>query len=219
MKDPNQLDRVFVVADGLASADPALLQAMVDDAQTTPHGASALVDRARLGRIDVSVLLQYPPGSLGHALGTYFVETRLDPAALPIRDASHPHDYVLAHLYETHDIWHVLTGFRTDVAGELGLQAFVAAQLPSKLPLLLLSLGLLNTILYRFDEKDARLDAIARGWAMGRRATKLFGVRWSERMQQPLEILRREFAVAASVAADASPMDVRMGPAASSLPA
>jgi ubiquinone biosynthesis protein Coq4 len=26
-------------------------------------------------------------------------------------------DYIVAHLYETHDLWHVLTGFDTDPAG------------------------------------------------------------------------------------------------------
>jgi ubiquinone biosynthesis protein Coq4 len=34
--------------------------------------------------------------------------------------------------YETHDIWHVVTGFHTDVAGELGLQAFYLAQFPGR---------------------------------------------------------------------------------------
>jgi ubiquinone biosynthesis protein Coq4 len=33
--------------------------------------------------------------------------------------------YLLLRLRQTHDLWHVVTGFSTNVPGELGLKAFV----------------------------------------------------------------------------------------------
>ena len=36
--------------------------------------------------------------------------------------------FVSHRLHETHDIIHVLTGFGTDLVGEMGLQAFALAQ-------------------------------------------------------------------------------------------
>ena len=60
-----------------------------------------------------------------------------------------------------------MTGYKTDVAGELGLQAFYAAQAPGGLPWMLLAMGFLNTALYAMNEREARFEAIARGWEMG----------------------------------------------------
>ena len=101
-------------------------------------------------------------------------------AAIPTLPVSDEFTFIRAHLYETHDVWHAVTGFGADVAGELGLQAFYGAQAPSTLPLFLLAMGFLNTAIYSPDERERRIDAIARGWEMGRNAQALFGVRWDE---------------------------------------
>ena len=102
------------------------------------------------------------------------------------------HSFLRAHLYETHDVWHVATGFGTDIAGELGLQAFYAAQLGGKLPTLLLGGGLLHAALREPGDLDRRMEAIARGWDLGRSAHPLFGVRWERFWAQPLEEVRRD---------------------------
>ena len=95
-----------------------------------------------------------------------------------------------AHLYETHDVWHAVTGFRTDVAGELGLQAFYAAQSPGGLPLMLIAMGLLNAALFAVTDRERRFEAIVSGWEMGKRAEPLFGVRWDELWQRPIDEVR-----------------------------
>ena len=41
--------------------------------------------------------------------------------------------YVELRLSQTHDLWHVITGFDTMVAGEIGLQAFHLTQFPHPL--------------------------------------------------------------------------------------
>ncbi len=35
---------------------------------------------------------------------------------------------MLNHLYQTHDIWHVVTGWGNDLPGEVGLGGFYSAQ-------------------------------------------------------------------------------------------
>jgi ubiquinone biosynthesis protein Coq4 len=84
----------------------------------------------------------------------------------------------------------VVTGFATDVAGELGLQAFYLAQFPGRLAMLLLPLGMLNTMLYARDDVGRRMDEITRGWQMGRAARRLFGIDWSSMWDQPLHEIR-----------------------------
>jgi ubiquinone biosynthesis protein Coq4 len=114
----------------------------------------------------------------------------LDPAAIPSLEARDDLEFIRAHLFETHDVWHAVTGFGTDVAGELGLQAFYAAQAPGGLPLALMAMGLLNTAFYAPGEREARLDAITRGWEMGRQARPLFGTRWDQLWETPMVEVR-----------------------------
>jgi ubiquinone biosynthesis protein Coq4 len=117
----------------------------------------------------------------------------LDPAALPRYEISDEASYFRAHLYDTHDIWHVVTGFHTDVAGELGLQAFYAAQIHGKVPLAILAGGMLNTFLYASEDHSARLSAIAEGWLLGSKARPLFGVDWDALWATPLAEVRERF--------------------------
>jgi ubiquinone biosynthesis protein Coq4 len=119
----------------------------------------------------------------------------LDPSAIPTLDAKDELTFIRAHLYETHDVWHAVTGFDTDAAGELGLQAFYAAQAPGGLPIMLIAMGFLNTAIYSMSDRERRLDAIVRGWSMGCRARPLFGVRWGELWERPIEDVRRELGV------------------------
>ena len=95
-------------------------------------------------------------------------------------------------------MWHAVTGFATDVAGELGLQSFYAAQLPGGLPLMLLATGFLNTALFAHHDRERRLDAVTRGWEMGRRAKPLFGVPWASLWGHPLGEVRAMLNVAPS---------------------
>ena len=195
LRDPNRLDQVFGVADGLAETQPRMMADMAKALAVDPVGAAALAERPRVGLLDVKALAAMPEGTFGRAAGDYFVRNGLDPAALPQRPASDDSSYMQAHLYETHDLWHVVTGFGTDVAGELGLQAFYAAQVPGKLPWALLAIGLLNTLFFSFDDGVRRLEAITRGWRMGREAKQLFGVRWAELLGAPLGQVRAQLKV------------------------
>jgi ubiquinone biosynthesis protein Coq4 len=100
---------------------------------------------------------------------------------------------VRAHLLEVHDIWHVLTGFGTQVAGELGVQAFSLAQLGSPFAAGIITGGMANTLLFAFPERDVRMRAIVRGWLLGKRARLLFGGTWARMWERPLEEVRAEF--------------------------
>ena len=193
VRDPNQLGEVFALADNIA--DDRIIGQMADHFARSPVGERALRERPRVGRIDVRELRTLPEGTLGRAFAEHMIANQLDPAALPSMPAHDRISFVRAHLYETHDIWHAVTGFQTDVAGELGLQAFYLAQFPARLGAAILAAGLLNTLFFRFDERDARMDEIAKGWVMGRRARPFFGVDWASRWNDPIESIRRELGI------------------------
>src|SRR5215472_2606721 len=119
----------------------------------------------------------------------------LDPADIPYREHRDDGTFVQAHLYETHDIWHAVTGFETDIAGELGLQAFYSAQVDGDLPRLLVIGGLINAGLQGGGDWSRRLEAVAKGWSLGKRARPLFGVEWDELWGLPLDEVRRRLDV------------------------
>lgn len=194
VRNPDHLDRVFEISDHLVHKRLEVLGKMRDHFARDERGALAIRDKPRLA-IDLDALSRLPSGTLGRTFADHMRANGLDPASIPTLSSGDELEFVRAHLYETHDVWHVVTGFRTDVAGELGLQAFYAAQAPGGLPMVLLAMGFLNTALYAMNEREARLDAIARGWEMGRRAKPLFGVRWSDWWERPMEDVRRDLDV------------------------
>lgn len=194
VRDPSKLDEVFVIAGRLKDVNRKDLEAVATFARAYPDGARALASRERLA-LDLATLEQLPVGSLGRMHAAMLRERGLDPADIPTLAADDEPSFVQAHLYETHDLWHTLTGFDVDVAGELGLQGFYAAQLPGTLPITLLTLGLLNTLLFAFGDRRRRLEAIATGWRMGREARQIFGAPWATWLARPLGELRAELGV------------------------
>ncbi len=171
-------------------AEPAIMKAIVDELSLEPSCARAFASRPRVGTIDLRALARLPEGTLGHEFAAHMLRAGLDPSALPTFEANDDHGYLRAHLYETHDIWHAVTGFRTDVAGELGLQAFYLAQIPSRLSSAILAGGFINTLAYAFPDRDARMRQIVRGWILGKRAKNFFGVEWASLWTTPLDEVR-----------------------------
>lgn len=191
--DPTQLDDVFVLA-SLAEDSPQLHR-LIDELRASSLGKKALADRPRLGRVDQDALAKMPAGTLGRAYADFMSARGLRHEDLVLVEGDGEFDFLRNHLRETHDLWHVATGFDTDVAGELGVQAFYLAQFNGPLPVMLIAIGMVNALFRDMDDAPRRMAAMARGWVLGRRAQQLFGVRWAERWEQPVEELRRELSL------------------------
>ena len=194
VKHIDHLDRVFEIADALSEGNAEELEKMCATFAQDPAGAAALAGKHRL-RVDLPALSLLPAGTFGRVFAEHLIANGLDPTAIPTLPAQTDVEFMRAHLYETHDVWHAVTGFAADPAGELGLQAFYAAQTPGGLPFLLLSVGLLNTAFFAMEDRDRRFEAISQGWRMGRRARSLFGARWDELWSRPIAEVRALFGV------------------------
>jgi ubiquinone biosynthesis protein COQ4 len=190
VRDPRRLDEVFRIADSMESREIAAR--VEEEFRRDPAHVAALEARPRIGKISIGALVALPAPTLGRAFADFLLANELDPEDIEVNAVKTDFDFVRAHLRETHDVWHVATGFPTDVAGELGLQAFYLAQFRAPLAAMLLTVGMLNTLFYAMDDRDARMRAIVRGWLLGKRARPLFGYRWAERWDRPLAEVRRE---------------------------
>jgi ubiquinone biosynthesis protein COQ4 len=159
-----------------------------------PEAAAALRERHRLGPINLHALAALPAGTLGNVFALHCRNRGIDPnlVCIPANDAS---EFVMAHLFECHDVWHVVTGWGNDELGEVGLGGFYLAQLGLPLIALMLVLILVNTITVRPATLRARMDALVKGHQMGSSARPFFGHRWDGMWERPIAEIRRELNV------------------------
>lgn len=184
LQNPGSLDSVFGVARSLEHSP--LSTQMFRHLLANPEMAALVRDNWRPDPINLEVLEQLPPGTLGHVYAHQLRSQGLTPESLidptPI---SSPEQYVVHRLRETHDIVHVLTGFCTDGPGELGLQAFNLAQNRSPLAVMLIFGGMLKTL--QDDEPlEPLLSALARGFELGLRSPCLVARRLEDGWDRPL---------------------------------
>jgi len=167
-----------------------VIDALERDARTR----EALENRRTFGPIRLDELAGLPSGSLGRVFADHCRGRDLDPnlVYIPPTDAE---GWMLNHLYQTHDIWHVVTGWGNDLAGEVGLGAFYAGQLRSPSFFgYMLALIIMNVVMRRAD-LDQVFAAWSEGFRAGRHAAPLFGVVWSDLWATPLEEVRARFGI------------------------
>ena len=100
--------------------------------------------------------------------------------------------YLRFRIRQTHDLVHVLTGFdQNEIPGELGMQAFNAAQTRRPFSIALVGLGLLRMVLNPRD-LPLTLHQIAKGLAMGYAADSLLAHRFEDDWSKPVEQWRKE---------------------------
>jgi ubiquinone biosynthesis protein Coq4 len=170
--------------------DPATLQRLVAFLSLTSQGKQAFSEYPLLGPINLQCLHQLPSHTLGHVYADHMIYHGLSPRPVsePIDD---PLVYIGVHIGETHDLWHVVTGCDIDHVGEVQLEAFYTAQLHhDRLFLTLLAKNLLKTAMYEIDLREKIMDGLMQGWMLGRRAKPLFGIRWNNLWEQPLQAVR-----------------------------
>ncbi|NJN23330.1 MAG: hypothetical protein HC810_01565 [Acaryochloridaceae cyanobacterium RL_2_7] len=79
--------------------------------------------------VDLEALRQLPEGTLGHAYAQHMQENGIYPLVISpdLQAEAHQDPFALRYT-ATHDIFHVLLGFDTSYAGEMGVFAFTVAQ-------------------------------------------------------------------------------------------
>jgi ubiquinone biosynthesis protein COQ4 len=135
---------------------------------------------------DLDRLLTYPENSLGYIYAKAMKKSGFDPNLHVGMTAESDAHYVELRLSQTHDIWHILTGFNTSKIGEIGLQAFRLPQFPYPLATMLIANSLIASTLFDPTQLPSLLAAIGQGWRMGETAQALFAQKWEEAWDKPL---------------------------------
>jgi ubiquinone biosynthesis protein COQ4 len=98
---------------------------------TDDEGARLLRERPAIDskHVDLDALRALPETTLGGAYVRYLDANGLDPDLFqPPPGLPEVPAYISQRMRQVHDLWHVLTGYGTDVEGEVALQAFTWGQ-------------------------------------------------------------------------------------------
>ncbi|WP_247218582.1 Coq4 family protein [Synechococcus sp. C9] len=190
LEDPAHTQSVYDIEDGLRDTQATRLS--VEFVQSLPGVAELIRDRYLPPKVDVEALQKLPVGSLGRTYADYIISSGFDPnfyRLIPVKDDT---NYVLLRMRQTHDIWHIVTGFHTDVPGELGLKAFELAQTRRTMAVILITGGLISTLFKAPQDLETLLEHLARGYRLGRQAKPLLAERWEDHWEKPLADWRVE---------------------------
>ena len=180
----NSLQTVGELTDGLLET-PAY-DLVAQHLNQDPACAALIHDRYIPPAHDLETLLTYSTDSLGYIYAAHMKKMGFDPNLHAGMTAESDAAYVELRLSQTHDLWHIVTGFDTSLAGEIGLQAFHLPQFPYPLATILVANSLIATTLRTPEMLPQLLEAIAQGFQRGKTAKPLFAQKWEEGWEKPL---------------------------------
>ncbi len=198
-QDPQQTQYVFMISDAQDNiTESERVRGRVADPFASPALEAMWQEGFAAPRYDVEALLLLPPETLGGAYARHMKANSLKPDFYD--DAEKPRHrmhFLRLRVRQTHDIWHVLTGFKTDEFGEVGLQGFNFGQFNNGQSIVIACAALLKSVFRgRLGELFQHADAFCEGYCSGKRAQPLLAVRWEDLWSENLEELRRRYRIA-----------------------
>jgi ubiquinone biosynthesis protein COQ4 len=196
--DPERTDQVFELIQALAgqSGERLFLRFRAD-----PEGRRLLAERPSLlaTLADRARLEALPEGSLGRAYAEFMREEHLDAggladAAQAVRDPEEldpERRWFFDRLRDMHDLWHVVTGYGRDVAGEAANLAFSFAQTRNRgLGAIVLAAAVIG------PKAGLRWQRyLLQAWRRGRLAAALPMAPYEELLALPLDEVRRRLRI------------------------
>jgi ubiquinone biosynthesis protein COQ4 len=192
VNSPAQTEAVFDISDGLRQTDLNLQS--VEFVNSQPTVAQIIQERYLSPMPDLENILNLPPDSLGYHYATKMKRAGLQPNFYRQLDIKDDDSYIKIRLGQTHDIWHIITGFGTDLAGEVGLQAFTLAQTHSPLAIAIMTAVLLS-VLKSSNSINPIVEKMQQGWQMGESSQLFLAQKWEEDWKKPLSEWRADLQV------------------------
>jgi ubiquinone biosynthesis protein COQ4 len=193
--DPDRTDQVFVIINALAGNSG---ERQFRRFATSPVGKRVLAEERDILAVvsDRDTLNALPDGSLGKAYAAFMTAEKISADGLV--DASEKgggkrnRDDVDRLRYgmrmrDSHDLWHVATGYNRDLLGEAMLLAFTFAQTRNP------GIGVIVAMAFlKAGSIPSARRMILQAYRRGRRAQWLPGADWEHLLSRPLDEVRRE---------------------------
>jgi ubiquinone biosynthesis protein COQ4 len=189
-KNPERTDLVFTLASSLYNLGK--FQELHRILHANPKALKVIEEKKLLEGFSLQELAKLPSGTLGHVYAHHMITQNLNPDFYPRPDKITDETYVLLRVRQTHDLWHVVTGFDTSVLGEIGLQSFMLAQIGSPVSILIVGSSILRCLFKNQERLFPLMDVVSKGWGMGREAQVLFPYDWEQAWNKDLNLVRKE---------------------------
>jgi ubiquinone biosynthesis protein COQ4 len=164
---------------------------------------------------DPAWMAQFGPGSVGATFREFSAQRGLsvyglaqDASAVDDRvEAEHPIAWFARRVRDVHDVWHVLTGYGTDVVGEACILGFTYAQIRNP-GVALIALGAAREFSRRY-KGPPYMKAVLEGYRMGRRAKPLICEDYQVLLAEPLEKARARLNIGRLAVYNSIPYEAR----------
>jgi ubiquinone biosynthesis protein COQ4 len=185
-KNPNDTQQVFELSERVNSK---MYIRVLAELETSESGRRLLGARPAIDSASLHQCRLMPPMTLGKSYADFMDSRGLAPDIFqsPIRGKSVATRYIEQRMRQTHDLWHVLTGYGTDPDGELELQAFTYGQVRAPLALMIMIGGTLRA--------PWMLRRMRRAFRRGVAAKRLVSIDWEQQWQRDANTVKTELAL------------------------
>jgi ubiquinone biosynthesis protein COQ4 len=203
LRDPDDTGQVFRIIDALSGNSG---ERMFQRFRRDPVGARILAERRSLLATlsDRPALEALPPGTLGRTYAEFVTREQLSADGLVAAsmegerlDRGFERQLFGERLRDSHDLWHVVTGYGRDLLGEAALLAFSFAQ--TRNPGVGFIVGVAWLKAGRGEGRRLIVDAFRRS----RRAAWLPAYDWEAALSLPVDDVRRQLRIAPAPVYDA----------------
>ncbi|HEX7758376.1 MAG TPA: Coq4 family protein [Caulobacteraceae bacterium] len=185
---------------------------------TTPQGGRLAYERVELAPrlMDDAWLDSFAPDTVGAAYRDFVRSENISAEGLAeisrarqsVVEQRHPHAWFGRRTRDSHDLWHILSGYHRDGLGEACLVAFSYAQTGS-LGWAAIAVG--AAVRSRKGPRRPYKRAIWQGYQRGKAAKWLAGEDYERLMSEPLEAARRRLNITPPTIYDSIPVEARDG--------
>jgi len=200
MKDPNDVAQVFRVVNALPGRS---LERCVKRLRRTASGRRLLKERPALAPLllDRDYLASLPAGSLGRAYLDFVIRENIGAEGLLEADevagwkqrdeATAELTFVRNWMRDTHDLWHVVTGYEADLLGETGILAYLFTQTWNP------GIGFIAVMVFLKGGREfaGMRRIIIEGFVRGLRSGWLLGHDWCQLLSLPIDEVRKIFQI------------------------
>lgn len=185
LRNPGATESVFDIEDGLRDIEATRL--FLEYVRRDPSMIVLIEERyLRHDLHDIEGLLKLPEGTLGYCFAHHIVDHGFDPEYFRKLEVKDDIDYIMMRMRQTHDIWHVITGFATDPIGELGLKAVELAQTRRPMSAVIACGGVVRFLMQEPEDLGKVLAGVAEGYQIGVNSKLLLAQKWEEHWERPL---------------------------------
>lgn len=198
MLNPERTEELFTIDDIFLDTPPATQQVVRDYVAQFMHasGMEPLFNERYLPKAaDLDQLIKLPAGTLGHEFASHMKRYNLSVDFYPQIEVTDEKTYISMRFRQTHDIFHVLTGFGTSIPDELGVQAFVTALINSPMSVGIIGGGLMRSVLFDPAIQHECMMATMQGYQMGLGSRGVLSYRYEDNWAKPLSEIRSELGV------------------------